>query len=110
MINRDKQRQNLQEGAGEMAQYSASDYRTKPKEDFEAWTGQHVLVRDQAGTLLADGALTGFKPRSVLALSPDGHANMPGDAIYGFASGGPVAGHELEWEPAQTIEVVEHQA
>ncbi len=91
-----------------MAQYSASDYRTKLKEDFETWTDRHVLVRDQAGTLLADGILTGFKHRSALALGPAGHANMPGGAIYGFASGGPVTGDELTWEPTQIIEVVEH--
>lgn len=92
-----------------MAQYSASDYRSKLKTDFATWTGQHVLVRDQAGRLLADGALTGFKPRAALALGPDGHANMPGDTVYGFASGGPVTGDELVWDPTQTIEVVEHQ-
>ncbi|QIV79631.1 hypothetical protein [Mycolicibacterium frederiksbergense] len=92
-----------------MTQYSASDYRTKLKEDFETWTGQHVRVRDQAGALLADGALTGFKPRSALGLGPDGHAGMPGDTVYGFASGGPVTGDELAWEPAQNIEVVEQE-
>ncbi|MEX7470527.1 hypothetical protein AB4Z39_12545 [Mycobacterium adipatum] len=92
-----------------MTQYSASDFRSKLKEDFEAWTDQHVLVRDQAGTLLADGVLAGFKPGSALALGPDGHAHMPGDAIYGFASGGPVTGGVLTWEHAQTIEVVERR-
>lgn len=91
-------------------QYSASDFRSNLKEDFEAWTGQQVLVRDQAGTLLADGVLTGFKLASALALGPDGHAHMPGDVIYGFASGGLVTGGELAWEPTQTVEVVEHQA
>ena len=87
--------------------YSAVDYRTNLKNNFNDSTGRHVIVRDSRGATLADGILGGFRLTSALALSlNDGHSNVPGGACYAFTSGGPPNRKALDWDPTHSIEVV----
>lgn len=87
--------------------YSAADYRANLKNDFGAWSGKDVIVRDHGNSEIARGVLGGFQPKAALGLTLDGgQTNLPGCATYDFESGGALGGRELVWDPTQTIEVL----
>ncbi|VEG16095.1 Uncharacterised protein [Mycolicibacterium phlei] len=81
-----------------MTQYSATEYRNNLKNDYSTWANRNIVVRDASGALLVEGVVAGLQ----MALTFPPSAAVP---FYGFTSGGPQNGKDLQWEPSQTVEV-----